>query len=44
MKILNVFENFNFEYLVAGVIFAILYMVWSVAIKPRMQKGNQNFA
>lgn len=38
MKILNVFENFNFEYLVSGVIFAILYMVWSVTIKPRMQK------
>src|SRR5690606_35210043 len=38
MNFLYVFENFTIKYLVAGVIFAILYMVWIVAIKLRMQK------
>lgn len=38
MKILSVFSDLNFEYIIAGVAIAIFYLVWSMGIKPNMQK------
>lgn len=35
---LNVFSEVNFEYIIVGVIFAILYLIWSMGIKPSIQK------
>lgn len=38
MKTLNFLNTFDYKYLIAGVIVAILYSIWSFGIKPGIQK------
>ncbi len=38
MITLNRFTNFNFEYLIAGLVVALLYSIWVFVIKPSRQK------
>lgn len=38
MEISDFLKNINFEYLIAGVIFAILYMIWYNVIRPKYRR------
>lgn len=38
MEILSLIGKINFEYIIVGLIFAVLYMVWSLGIKPSIQR------
>lgn len=35
MKISDFFKNINYQYLIAGLVFAILYMIWYNLIRPK---------
>lgn len=38
MKMINILNVLNFEYIIVGVIVAIIYMIWSLGIKPSKRK------
>ncbi|MCK9470381.1 MAG: hypothetical protein WC006_04860 [Bacilli bacterium] len=38
MKFLNILATIKYEYLITGVTFAVLYIVWTIGIMPRIQK------